>query len=172
MLMTPATPARSDAEIIGELYDGLVRFAAVVAPRGADPDDLVHDALVRTISRRSLADIEHPQAYVRRAILNLAANRRRSAIRQLRAVVRIGPPPASEDHYPSDALALLDLAPQTRAVLWLADVEGQSFEAIAAHLGLTAASARQRASRGRAEIRERIVNHDFGDPTGIEGVAP
>ena len=135
--MTPATPARSDAEIIGELYDGLVRFAAVVAPRGADPDDLVHDALVRTISRRTLSDIEHPQAYVRRAILSLAANRRRSAIRQLRAVV-----------------------------------EGYSFEEIAAHLGLTPASARQRASRGRAEIRSRIGDHEFGDPTEIEGVTP
>lgn len=158
-------PQRSDAEIIFDLYDGLVRFAAVVARVADDPDDLVHDALVRTIERSPLAELDNPQAYVRRAILNLASNRRRSLARRLRAVTRLASSELVEDHYPSDALALLDLAPQTRAVIWLADVEGCSFADIAAALDISQASARQRASRGRKQLRTQIS-------LDIDGVAP
>ena len=164
----------TDERLIEELYPNLYRFAAVVAPRGDDPDDLVQDAFVRTLARRSFADLDQPHAYLRRTILNLANNRRRSLRRQLRALTRLGSAPPVEDIYPSDTEALLDLAPQTRAVLWLADVEGLGFEEIADQLGLTAAAARQRASRGRAEIRTRLEREllDAEADAETEGVAP
>jgi len=68
------------------------------------------------------------------------------------------------DVYPSEISALLDLAPQTRAVMWLADVEGLGFEEIATQLGVSTSSARQRASRGRAEVRRRIDAGAFESP--------
>ncbi len=168
----PPAAETSDAEIIHDLYADLVRFAAVVGRAADEPDDLVHDALVRTIARRPLAELDNPRAYLRRAILNLASNRRRSLARRVRAIARLDPASATEDAYPSDVAALLDLTPETRAVLWLADVEGLSFDEIAEALGSSAQSARQRASRGRQELRLRIARGDFRAPTDVEGVTP
>jgi len=44
-----ADSERGDNDLIEEIYPALHRFAAVVAPRGDDPDDLVQEALVRTL---------------------------------------------------------------------------------------------------------------------------
>ncbi len=149
-----ATPESDD--LIRALYAGLHRFASAVAPLGDDPDDLVQEALIRTLARRQLTELTHPHAYLRRAVLNLAKNRRRTLQRQLAALVRLGPPTADTDAYPSDTAALLTLPPTTRAVLWLADVEGLPFAQIADELGLTVEAARQRAVRGRAELKDRL----------------
>jgi DNA-directed RNA polymerase specialized sigma24 family protein len=170
--MAAMEAAPTDDALIEELYPSLYRFAAVVAPRGDDPDDLVQDAFVRTLARHPLADLDLPHAYLRRTILNLANNRRRSLRRQLGALTRLGRPLPIDDSYPSDVAALLDLAPQTRAVLWLADVEGLGFDEIADQLGLTATAARQRASRGRAEIRTRLEEEQFDADARPKGMAP
>ena len=157
--------------MIRRLYPSLHRFAVAVGGVG-NADDLVQEALTRTIARRSLGDLDDPLPYLRRAVLNLASNRRRSFGRQLRAWARTGlPGPGTTDSYPSDLAPLRTLPPQARAVLWLADVEGLPFDMIARQLGLTPAAARQQASRGRAELRR--VWHSGGNgapPTGQTSV--
>lgn len=154
----PAGP-RSDEEVFAAAYPALRRLAAVVAPPEADPDDLVQEAVVRALRRGPLAELDHPVAYLRRAVVNLAANERRGLGRRRRALARIGPDPVVAASYPSDVAEILRLAPADRAVLWLADVEGLPFEEVADHLGCSAEAARTRASRARRQLR-RIVEDD------------
>jgi DNA-directed RNA polymerase specialized sigma24 family protein len=71
-------------------YDAVRRFANVVADSDVDPDDLVHEALVRTLSRGSSDEIDDVAAYLRRAVLNVAANHRRSRGRHRAAAVERG----------------------------------------------------------------------------------
>lgn len=49
-----------ERELITELYPALRRIAAVAGSVDIEPDDLVQEALVRTLSRRNLADLENP----------------------------------------------------------------------------------------------------------------
>ena len=142
----------SDAAVIQQLYPEARAFAAVVADRDDDPDDLLHDALLALLRRGSLAQLEHPLAYVRRAVPNLASNRRRSLARRWTALGRLKYSSSTDDHYPSDLSDLLRLSPKLRAVLWLVDVEGQSFAAAATILDCSESAARSRASRGRKEL--------------------
>jgi hypothetical protein len=58
-------------------------------------------------------------------MVNLAANERRRFAVGRRALARVGAGSVSaRDVYPSDLSELLRLAPQERAVLYLAEVEG------------------------------------------------
>ena len=141
------------AELFRALYPGLRRFAAAVGPVDVDPDDLVQDALVRVLRRGSLNRLDNPLAYLRRTILNLAADRRRGLGRMRRAFRRVGAADTVHVDYPSDVDDLLALPPEVRAVLWLADGDGRSFDEIAEMLGCSVTAARTRASRGRRDLR-------------------
>jgi DNA-directed RNA polymerase specialized sigma24 family protein len=123
---------RDDRSILEYLYPRLRRFAAVVGARDADPDDLVQEAMVRALRRGPIADLDDPTAYLRRTILNLVLNERRSAARHRRAVGRLGAHASDPvvPSYPSDVDDLLRLAPDVRAVLFLAEVEGHSYARI------------------------------------------
>src|SRR5664279_5220961 len=78
-----------DGEIFEAIYPALRRFAGAIRPATIDADDLVQEALTRTLAVRSLASIEHPAAYLRttmvRVASNLARGSRRSAARERRA---------------------------------------------------------------------------------------
>lgn len=147
-------------ELFRTLYPSLRRFAAVVGPPEVDPDDLVQDAVARVLARGPLTSLEQPAAYLRRTILNLAKDRRRGFARWRSAVARHGVAEGGEaDRYPSDLSALLSLDPGDRAVLFLAFVEGFSFEEVASSLGCTPAAARQRSTRARRRLRA-VVGED------------
>jgi RNA polymerase sigma-70 factor (ECF subfamily) len=148
-----------DRALVERLYPPLQRFAAVVAPAGVEGDDLVQEALVRVLRRRPLSSIEHPAAYLKKTIVRLASNQRRSQATRARALDRWA---ASRrggglDEYPSDLVDLMELTPEERAVLYLAEVEGFHFDEIARMLGCTPAAARKRASRGRKRLRALVT---------------
>ena len=64
-----------------------MRFAASLA--GADDaDDVVSDALVRTLRRGPLASLDNPRAYLMQAVLNSARDRERRLTRERAAVAR------------------------------------------------------------------------------------
>ncbi len=148
-----ATPATDEA-IFEELYPPLRRFAAVVADLDVDPDDLVQDALAATLARHRLSDLRRPGAYLRRAILNTAANHRRRAGHLRRLLPKLVPDPATVDAYPSDLSILDQLDPTDRAVLYLADVARLRHTEIASELGISESAVRKRASRGRRRLRD------------------
>ena len=152
----PGEPRDSEDEdaLFTRLYPGLRRFAAATGPAEVDPDDLVQEAVARTLRGHRLTDLDDPGAYLRRVIVNLAANQRRGLARWRAAVPRLGPPDAgSAPQYASDLDDLLRLPPETRAVLYLVGVEGSSYGEAAAALGMTEEAARARASRGRRRLR-------------------
>lgn len=150
-------------QVVDELYPALHRFAAVVAPWDLDGDDLLHDALVAVLSKRSLGELHHPGAYLRRVIINLAAGhcRRRGALK--RALVRI-----QADHdctgeaYPSDLEDLERLPPKQRAILYLAEIERYPYREIARMLECSEAAARKSASRARRRLRAELVSEGLG----------
>lgn len=145
-----------DRELFARLYESLRRFASVVGPIEVEPDDLVHDALVRTLQRRRLSDLDDAGAYLRAAIVNLASNQRRRLGRQRRALARVADPGTHRDEYPSQVGYLLALSPDLRAALYLTEVEGWGSEAVGAALGCSAAAARQRVARARRQLRDAL----------------
>jgi DNA-directed RNA polymerase specialized sigma24 family protein len=149
--------APDDGALFAELYPGLRRFAAVVRPAEVDADDLVQDALTRTLAVRSLAACDDPGAYLRTAILRLAANHRRSLGRRRRALTRLNPPEGASPTYPSDLDDLRRLAPVERAVLYLSVVEGRSFGEIGALIGSSEQAARARSSRALKRLRIELT---------------
>ncbi len=149
--------AAEDRQQIEALYERLWRFGTVIASPGVEADDLVQEALVRVLEHRSLDEIEYPLAYLRTTMLHVASNRRRRLGSQRKALSRLdasaGP---HSDSYPSDLAALLTLPHRSRAVIFLAEVEGYTFDEIAEMLGCSSTAARKAASRGRRTLRAEL----------------
>lgn len=155
----PAGEPQSGEAVFASLYPSLRRFAAVVADLDMDPDDLVQDALASTLKRYRIDELDHPAAYLKQAIVHTAANGRRNMGRLRAALPRLGRDPRSLDTYPSDLAILEQLASLDRAILYLADVEGESLTHIANVLGLTEAATRKRASRARKQLSQYLGTH-------------
>lgn len=149
-----------DTALIRDLYPKLRRFAAVIGPAEVDPDDLVQEALVKTISRQPLNELEHPSSYLWTVMSRLATDHRRRLWRHRRAVGRIGRPEPHQPHYPSDIDELERLTPKARAVLYLHDVDGYSYAQIAGLLDAREASLRLTASRARRRLREALSEEE------------
>lgn len=149
----------ADEVVFAEIYPRLRRFAAVVAPLDLDPDDLLQEAVARALRTGPLVRLDHPVAYLRRTMLNLASNHNRTRGRERRAHVRLAPTEAapSLEAYPSDLADLERVSPEDRAVLYLADVERLPLDDVAAALGIRPGTARARASRARARLRSALA---------------
>jgi len=149
-----ALRVRGDSELFEELYPGLRRFAAAIGPSEVDPDDLVQEAVARTLRQHRLTDLDEPAAYLRRTITNLASNQRRGFARWRAAVGRVSRTEEGKlAEYDSDLSDLLRVAPEHRAVLYLVEVEDRPYAEVATLLGITEEAARARASRARRQLR-------------------
>lgn len=157
--MAEVTDEVPDRETFVALYAGLRAFASATRSPGMDPDDLVQEALTQALGGGPLARLEHPGAYLRRAILHLASNDRRRFGRAAAAFRMIGATEAHLDVYGSDSSDVLRLKPLDRAVLWLLDVERWPSSDVAKCLGLSDPAVRKRASRARARLR-RLIGED------------
>lgn len=146
-----------DGALFARLYPSLRRFAAVTSGADDDPDDLVQEAVARTLRHHALCELADPAAYLRRAILNLAANRRRGLSRWRAAAARlVGGEQDQAPVYASDLADLLALPPEARALLYLVEVEGCSYAEAGELLGISAEAARARALRARRRLRAEL----------------
>lgn len=145
-----------DRDLFESLYPELRRFAAYVADADIEPDDLVQDALLSTLQRYELSELDHPAAYLKRAVFNKAANRRRGLSRLRAALSQIRPETGREDEYLVEFTVLDTLDPIDRAILYLADVVGLPLDTVASDLGLTSVAVRKRASRAREKLRKEL----------------
>jgi DNA-directed RNA polymerase specialized sigma24 family protein len=154
-----------DGEIFAELYPSLRRFAAVVRPAEEDADDLVQEALVRTLSVCQLSELDEPAAYLRKAILRIASNRRRSLGRRRRWLMATQTltPTSYVPAYPSALDDLRRLDAGERAVLYLSVVEGRQYREIASILGCSEGAARARASRATRRLRTALSDQEPTD---------
>jgi len=157
----PKHPDRLDQDerrLVEDLYPSLRRFASAVRPPGEDGNDLVQEAFLRVIrSRGSLAELEHPGAYLRRTILHLAQDHQRSERRRRRAWLRLGSEQAEVPAYSWELEELRLVPPKSRAVLYLRIIEGWPYEDIARMLECSQVSARVAATRGREKLESALL---------------
>lgn len=142
-----------DLSIFEAVHPALRKFASVVAPVGVDPDDLIQDALERTLRSCQLSELTEPLPYLRRAVLNNAISHTRSSTRRAAIDARIQVVEPNKDLYPSDLEDLLNVPADQRAVLYLRIVESMEHSEIAETLGISSETSRARYSRGLRQLR-------------------
>lgn len=121
-----------------------------------EPDDLVQEALMRTLRKGPISDLDNPLAFLRKTIVHLASNQRRSLGRKRLALGRLSVKEGWLPSYPTDIEAILDLPPRHRAILYLVEVEDVPYAEAAELLGMTAAAARALANRARKRARAAL----------------
>jgi RNA polymerase sigma-70 factor (ECF subfamily) len=129
-----------------------------------EPDDLLQEALVRVLGKYSLSELDHPVAYLRKVMFNLAASHSRRMGVRGRVLSRWA---SSRDlvyreDYPTDVAELYRLPPRQRAVLYLAEVEGFRYAEIARMLDCSPAAVKKSASRARRFLRSELAGEGLG----------
>ncbi|MBI4941608.1 MAG: SigE family RNA polymerase sigma factor [Actinobacteria bacterium] len=153
-------------EYVAARGPALLRLAHVLCGDAHRAQDLVQTALVDAFRHwRRVQRADHPDAYVRRILVNahLAAVRRRSSGEVPVGDVPDGAGPGGAD--PADGLpgrdgfraALDGLPPRARAVLVLRYWSDLDDVAIADALGVSPVTVRATASRALATLRERAA---------------
>jgi RNA polymerase sigma-70 factor (ECF subfamily) len=164
--MTPAAASAFEAQ-----RPHLQGLAYRMLGSHAEAEDIVQEAWLRWREADHDA-VNHPGAFLRRAVTNLSLDRLKSA--QVRREQYVGPwlpepvldapapsgdDPAAMSELADDIsyafmLALERLSPLERAAFLLHDVFDADFEEVAEALGRTPATCRQLASRARNRVRE------------------
>jgi RNA polymerase sigma factor (sigma-70 family) len=158
--------ADRERRLIHDLYPSLRRFAAVVGPVEVEPDDLVQEALFRAMRKGPLTDLTYPTAYLKRCIVNLSKDHVRGVVRRRRALVALAATTeAFTQTYPSDVIELMDLPPQTRAVLYMRVIEGRPYGEIAEIVGCSEKAARNCAARGRKRLQKVFSKEEHNATT-------
>lgn len=151
----------------------LLRFAYVLTGDAQLAEDLTQTALAQTYRHwRRVSRLEHPDAYVRKAMLNahLSWRRRRSSSERPTADVDPGSTPDSSGPLADrdETRRLLDtLPPRARSILVLRYYADLDDPAIAALLGISPSTVRATASRAIASLRLTRDNASSTDPTQI-----
>ena len=157
------------SELVAQHGDRVYRLAFRLCGNAHDAEDITQEAFIRVF--RSL-DKYKPgtfEGWMHRIVTNLFLDmaRRKQRIRfeglAEDAAERLKgrePTPAQvydDAHLEPDIQAALDsLAPEFRAAVVLCDIEGLSYEEIAATLGVKLGTVRSRIHRGRAQLREAL----------------
>ncbi|MEO1061522.1 MAG: RNA polymerase sigma factor SigJ [Actinomycetota bacterium] len=158
--------SESDVDGFAEERDRLFGLAYRMTGSVADADDVVQEAWIRW-QAADRTTIRTPGAWLTTVTTRLALDRLRSAQRRRERYVGPWlPEPLLTDDGPADVveqaetltlgfLCVLDrLDPRERAAFLLHDVFGHPFAEVADTLELTAANARQIASRARRKVRD------------------
>lgn len=147
-------PQASLDELFREHVDALIRLAYLLTGSEAVAEDLVQDVFAR-LARRPSTLVAHPDAYLRRSVVNAARSwhrRRRLELRHSRTEV---PQHASLGARElADALRVLNA--RERAVVVLHYYEGRSIDEVAELLGCARGTAASLQSRALAKLRKVI----------------
>lgn len=126
---------------VGRAYsqyaDALHRYAVIVLANRAEAADVVHEVFAALLRRRP-ANIEHLEAYLRRAVRNECYGRLRGRARHKASELPLLEPVSGpEDPYLRIEVerALRALPPEQREVVHLKVFEGHTFQQIAAMTG-------------------------------------
>lgn len=158
--MSTGSREQAASDWLNAWYDPLRAFAGAVAPSDMDPDDVLHDALLRVLPRVRQGGVQDVGPYARSAIVNAVRSRQRRQVvsrRVLRSLAsrRVSDSAATEDSGTGvrEALVLLEsLEPIDRALLWLVIVEGRPAPEAAEAMSMSHDAARQRLSRARRRL--------------------
>lgn len=158
--------AADDVRFVAVLEDALPRVQRVALLLVGDrsvADDLVAEAVARTLPKWRAGGVADPAAYLRRVVVNLASRRwrRRSlAVRHDRAALNWLQPTTDDDAavVERDAVfrAVARLATRRRAVVVLRFYDDLSEAQIAEVLGVRVGTVKSQLSRGLEQLREDL----------------
>lgn len=167
---------------IADATDALFRTGFMMTGDGGATEDLVQETFIR-IARRwdRVQSMDHPLAYARRVLVNLAVDEaeRRSRQRAELAPQAGGSEPADQtatrafreiEDVAEFRWALARLSPRERAVLVLRYWDDLPISEVAAILGCSAGTVKSTASRGAARLAG-ILARDRS-PAGRPGIPP
>ncbi len=158
-------------QIVAQHSPRVYRLAYRLTGNPHDAEDLTHDVFIRVF--RSLHSYSPGtfEGWLHRITTNVFLDkmRRKQRIRfdalPEDAATRMacrepGPEQVYADHHFDDDVqrALDALPPEFRAAVVLCDIEGLSYEEIAATLGIKLGTVRSRIHRGRAQLREALAH--------------
>ena len=158
-------------EIVEQHSARVYRLAYRLTGNVHDAEDLTHDVFIRVF--RSLHSYQPGtfEGWLHRITTNVFLDRmrRKQRIRfdalSDEAAARLqsrdlGPEQHyTETHFDDDVQRALDgLSPEFRAAVVLCDIEGLSYEEIAATLGIKLGTVRSRIHRGRAQLRDALAH--------------
>jgi RNA polymerase sigma-70 factor (sigma-E family) len=181
-----AAGERAFAEFVRDRSMALYRTAYLIAGDTHHAEDLLQSALERTYRRwRRIGEMDHPEAYVRRIIVNLATDRWRGRRYVTELPLdeealgdrELTDPATRVDLRHGLAAALRRLPVAMRTVLVLRYWEGLPEAEVAAELGCSVGTVKSQASRGLVRLRELVrpwADHDRspgGPPNGLSGAA-
>lgn len=167
----PAWSAPTWEEIVAEHSARVYRLAYRLTGNQHDAEDLTHDVFVRVFRSLNTYQPGTFEGWLHRITTNLFLDRMRRKQR-IRfdaltddAAARLpgrleGPEQHFEAHHLDDDVqrALDALAPEFRAAVVLCDIEGFSYEEIAATLGVKLGTVRSRIHRARSQLREALAH--------------
>jgi RNA polymerase sigma-70 factor (sigma-E family) len=158
-------PVEESAEVgfrrfVAARWSALQRYAYLLTGDQQIAEDVVQTALEKCWRRWRLIHNDSPEAYVRAAVANTAASRRRRRrIAESPLDDVLHPPVAPGDHAESQALrsglwaALAGLPPRRRAVVVLRVWEDRSVAETAQMLGISAGAVKSQLSKAMVELR-------------------
>ncbi|MFW3172754.1 RNA polymerase sigma factor SigE [Geodermatophilus sp. CPCC 206100] len=177
----PSVPALADAgadvwvaptweQVVRDHSARVYRLAYRLSGNPQDAEDLTQETFVRVF--RSLADFSPGtfEGWLHRITTNLFLDmvRRRQRIRfdalpeDTERLPGTAPSPEqvySDTHLDPQVQAALDaLSPEFRVAVVLCDIEGLTYEEIAATLGIKLGTVRSRIHRGRVQLREALAH--------------
>ncbi len=162
--MTPAPGAGRDfEEFYVDHHRELARLAYLATGDHEIADDIAAEALLVIWKKWDrIGEIEHPTAYVRRTVLNIATSTIRSRVRERRGLVALVS--RLEQHAPATdgaavldvRAALLELPPGRRACVILRYALDLSVEEVAATLQIRVGTVKSQTSKGIAQLRTKL----------------
>jgi RNA polymerase sigma-70 factor (ECF subfamily) len=160
-------------EVVEQHSARVYRLAYRLTGNPHDAEDLTHDVFVRVFRSLSTYRPGTFEGWLHRITTNVFLDkmRRKQRIRfdalseesAARLPSREAGPEVAYDatHFDDDVQrALAALSPDFRAAVVLCDIEGLSYEEIAATLGVKLGTVRSRIHRGRAQLREALAHRD------------
>ena len=175
--LDPWTPPSWD-DVVRDHSARVYRLAYRLTGNQHDAEDLTQEVFVRVFRSLSTYTPGTFEGWLHRITTNLFLDlvRRRSRIRfdplpddaERLASGDRGPAQIYDDtHFDHDVQAALDaLPPDFRAAVVLCDLEGLSYDEIAATLGIKLGTVRSRIHRGRTQLRAALAHRD---PAGLPG---
>ena len=166
MAMTPvATMDTADfAQVYAAHHPEALRLAYLLCGSRERAEDAVAEAFVRVYRQMGRGDIQHPRAYVRRAVVNEVNSRfRRLALERREAAKRTGDDRgargAEESLADTDEMfaALRQLSDRQRTVVVLRFYEDLSEKAIAEAMGISIGTVKSTLSRGMDKLRSLLA---------------
>ena len=158
-------------EIVSEHSARVYRLAYRLTGNVHDAEDLTHDVFIRVFRSLGSYSPGNFEGWLHRITTNVFLDRMRrkqrirfdalsdEASARLPSRERTPEQAYADTHFDDDVQRALDaLPPDFRAAVVLCDIEGLSYEEIAATLGIKLGTVRSRIHRGRSLLREALIH--------------